>query len=269
MLGHHPALITRIPAARFVGGQRGGPASTRRENRCPGVGRGWNHRRVPTESPPGPVFPAHVRGEFETHVTFRCPDAEIDALAAWGRARGAGVTHIVLERGRTPSQPMLTLRAITTLSEARDAAAALVRAAHARGFAAVRVKIEAAPWHAGVPGTDAEAAALDRAHYFEHHVKLLLDPGFDAAALAGLVARHAAHLSYNARRRRDDGRHERFVTQRCRAVGNATAAAELDALVRELGRHDHHILTVEREFVVHDDGEALDLGWIDEKGDRT
>ncbi|MDI2131673.1 hypothetical protein [Yinghuangia seranimata] len=219
------------------------------------------------------AFPDHVPGEFETHVTFRCADAHFDALAAWGTARGTGVTHIVLDRGQSVSQPMLTLRATTTLAAARDAAAELVGAARADGFHPVRVKVEAAPWHEGVPATDAEGAELGPAHYFEHHVKLLLDTGFDAAAhaaLAALVAPHAAHLSHNARRRRDDGRHERFVTQRRRAVGDRSAARALDDLVAALTRAGHRVLSVEREFVVFDDDETLDDGWIIEKrGDRA
>ncbi|HSA51022.1 MAG TPA: hypothetical protein VLH10_13080 [Yinghuangia sp.] len=215
-----------------------------------------------------PVFPGHVRGEFETHVTFRCAGAEIDALAAWGRTRGAGMTHIVLARGHTVSQPMLTLRATTTLNAARQTARDLVHAARAHGFHAVRVKVEAAPWHDGVPATDTEAAALGSDYYFEHHVKLLLEPGCDTGQLAALAVRHTAHLSHNARRRRPDGHQERFVTQRCRRVGNVSAAGRLDVLVRELHRLGHHILSREREFVVFDDDRTLDHGWIDEKGDR-
>ncbi|WP_101896959.1 hypothetical protein [Embleya scabrispora] len=216
-------------------------------------------------------FPEDAPGDFETHVTFRCADADIDALTAWGRERGAGMTHIVLGRGRTPSQPMLTLSARTTLGAARTAAARLATAAGARGFRAVRVKIEAAPWHDAVPSTDAAAAALGDTYYFEHHVKLLLDPGPDGAAPAGLVAlatRHDAHLSHNARRRRDDGRLERFVTQRCRGVGDGTAARELASLTEALTASGRHIVSIEREFVVFDDAESLDHGWIEEKGDR-
>lgn len=223
---------------------------------------------MPIQTTPPSAFPGHVRGEFETHVTFRCADAEIDALGAWGRERGAGLTHIVLDRGRTVSQPMLTLRATTTLAEARDAAAELTGAARQNGFRAVRVKVEAAPWHAGVPADDADAAALGSAYYFEHHVKLLLEPGCDTRELVELAVHHGAHLSHNARHRREDGHQERFVTQRARGVGNARAAHQLDLLVEALRRADYRILSREREFVVFDDDESLDHGWIDERSDR-
>lgn len=78
----------------------------------------------------------------------------------------------------------------------------------------VRIKVEAAPWNDGVPERDADAV---EGRYFEHHVKLLLP---DAAAgtlvsLTRLLEPHQARLSRNARRQRDDGRHERFATQRC------------------------------------------------------
>jgi hypothetical protein len=216
-------------------------------------------------------FPEDVLGDFETHVTFRCPDTRVDALERWGREKGAGMTHIVLGRGGTPSQPMLTLRGRTTLAEARTAAAGLAGAARLCGFLAVRVKIEAAPWHAAVPATDAEAAALGPAYYFEHHVKLLLEPGAGAdelAVLAALAEPHSAHLSHNARRHRDDGHQERFVTQRCRGAGDATAARQLDELTAMLAAKRYRIASVEREFVVSDDDETLDHGWIEEKRDR-
>ncbi|UGQ12809.1 hypothetical protein LO772_04080 [Yinghuangia sp. ASG 101] len=223
---------------------------------------------MPIQTARPSVFPRDLRGEFETHVTFRCAAAEVDALAAWGRERGAGLTHIVLDRGHTTSQPMLTLRATTTLAEARDAAGALADAAREAGFRAVRVKVEAAPWHPGVPATDADAAALGPAYYFEHHVKLLLEQHRDTRELAAIAIRHGAHLSHNARRHRADGRRERFVTQRSRGVGNARAADQLDALIAVLHATHHRILSHEREFVVFDDGATLDDGWIDERIDH-
>lgn len=145
------------------------------DSRTPAVGPIWNPRRVPTTTA-HVHFPEDVPGDFETHVTFRCSDADIAPLTIWGRERGAGMTHIVLGCGRTPSQPMLTLGARTTLGAARRAATRLAAGAGACGFHAVRVRIEAAPWHAAVPATDA-AAALGHAYFFEHHVKLVLGPG--------------------------------------------------------------------------------------------
>src|SRR4051812_13031477 len=47
-------------------------------------------------------------GEFETHVTVSAADGSaLDALRAWAESHGLTFHHIVLERGRTPSQPMV------------------------------------------------------------------------------------------------------------------------------------------------------------------
>ena len=48
-------------------------------------------------------------GHFETHVTARADGpAGVEALRAWAARRGLKFHHIVLDRGRTPSQPMVT-----------------------------------------------------------------------------------------------------------------------------------------------------------------
>ncbi|MET8776853.1 hypothetical protein ABZV58_17770 [Nocardia sp. NPDC004654] len=139
----------------------------------------------------------------------------------------------------------------------------------AAGFPVVRTKIEAAPSAAGVPATDTEAVALGESYYFEHHIKLLLDSGADTSALARLAGVHAAHLSVNARRVRTDGRVERFVTQRCRLVGDPVAAARCAALTAALEAEKHRILSAEREFVVYDSDESIDSGWIDENEEHS
>ncbi|WP_449481985.1 hypothetical protein [Streptomyces avidinii] len=156
---------------------------------------------------------------YETHVTVRCPDpAELARLEAWAGERELKVTHIVLARGRMPSQPMLTL-------PGRTAHEALVPRLRASGFDPVRVKVETVPWTTDRPGPGGG--------YFEHHLKLRLPAGYDRAALESLAAGHGAHVSWNARRVLDGARHERFVTQRCRgAAREATAAC--DALVAAL-----------------------------------
>lgn len=207
------------------------------------------------------------RGDFEAHLTVRADGTEqLDALERYAAAHGLKFAHIVLARGRMVSQPMLTVRASGTLAAVRDSIAELHDRLEAAGFPVVRAKIEATPWSAGVPSTDADALALGPRYYFEHHVKLLLDPDFPAADLAALAQAHSAHLSANARRTRPDGRTERFVTQRCRLVGDATATARYDELLASLRAQHHEILSAEREFVVHDTDESIDDGWITESG---
>ncbi|MDK0523131.1 hypothetical protein [Streptomyces sp. ML-6] len=213
---------------------------------------------------------AEFEGEFETHLTVRfdprADGAEEDArLARWARRHGLKLTRIVLDRGAVPDQPMLTERGRGSLSGQRAAAELRAQALRAAGFPVIRVKIEAAPWNEDVPRTADEAAALSPDCHFEHHVKLLLSGGSDLLAARAAAERHGAHLSRNARRTDGPGRHERFVTQRCRAVGRPGARARLDALLRALDDAGLEVLETEEEFVVHDDHPAVDAGWIDER----
>ncbi|MEU8780122.1 hypothetical protein [Streptomyces sp. NPDC048637] len=209
------------------------------------------------------------------HLTVRDDgDREVAGhLAVYAAAHHMKCVHILLEQGEVTSQPMLTLRGAGTYEEVRSQAAGKADGLRAAGFDVVRTKIEATPWSAGVPGTDEEAAELGPDYYFEHHLKLVLARSAPAGSLLALAVRHGAHLSRNARRARSDGRVERFVTQRCRMVGLATAGQRLDALSGQLRSAGHRIASVEREFVVHDGNLALDAGWLDEEcavtGERT
>jgi len=217
-------------------------------------------------------FPPDVVGAFETHVSVRTDD--VDALAARAAGYGWRVAHIVLARGRFASQPMLGARTHDTLRAVRRRADDVVGRLRDDGFTVTRVKIEAEPSHAGVPLTDVQALGHGTSRYFEHHVKLVLPADVDEGALVTLVRPHGAHLSRNARRIRADGLVERFVTQRCRGVGDRTAARAARALVHALsapaiGCGPVAIAGVEREFVVYDDNDALDTGWIEAERRRT
>ncbi|MEU0560636.1 hypothetical protein [Dactylosporangium sp. NPDC006015] len=182
-------------------------------------------------------------GDYETHVTV-----DFDPrLAAWASAAGLKYTRIRLDRGGHADQPMLTGRGRGDLAGQRAAAGALVERLRGDGFTVRRVKIEAPPWHPVVP-----------AGYFEHHVKLVLTAA-DIDAARSVAVRHGAHLSRNARRTRDDGRHERFVTQRCHDVDRTGARRRLDALLAEL---PFVPVEVEEEYVLVDDNPGLDAGWI-------
>ncbi len=102
--------------------------------------------------------PALFDGDFEAHLTVRT--AAPEALARYASSHGLKFAHILLERGRVPSQPMLTLRRSGTLPAVREAVEDTARGLRAAGFDVVRTKIEASPWATGVPETDEEAAAL-------------------------------------------------------------------------------------------------------------
>jgi hypothetical protein len=210
---------------------------------------------------------AEFDDQFETHLTVRptAPD-HLARLREWAAARRLKFTHIVLVRGATPSQPMLTRHGHGPLSGELGRAAELALALRADGFDVTRVKIEAAPWNRGVPQSDDEAAGDPPERYFEHHVKILLPPTADLAAIVALARRHGAHVSHNALRHRDDGQQERFVTQRVHNLGAPAARANLDALLAALRAAQHEILDVEEEYVVHDSNLSLDAGWINAAG---
>lgn len=207
------------------------------------------------------------QGDFESHVTVRLAGGEdTRALRDWAAARGLKFTHIVLARGSTASQPMLTRHGRGRLADERARAEALAGEIGATGFVVTRIKIEAAPSAEGVPQSNEEGARAAADQYFEHHVKLLLQPGVDLPALAALAESYAAHLSRNALRSRADGREERFVTQRCRGVGRPTARRHLDALLSALAAGAYEVLEVEEEFVVYDSDLSVDAGWIAAEG---
>jgi hypothetical protein len=203
-------------------------------------------------------------GEFESHITVRAEGLSIvDALRDWATVMGLKFHHIVLDRGLTPSQPMVGRRGCGYLSGEMISAADLRRRLAAEGFTVSRIKIEAAPWNNDVPTSDEEAVNLHPGRYFEHHVKLALNPEANIPALISLAQEHAAHLSRNALRVRADGQTERFVTQRCYGVGRSTARERLGVLLASLAEGGYKVLNVEEEFVVHDSDPSVDTGWLD------
>ncbi|WP_278264155.1 nucleotidyl transferase AbiEii/AbiGii toxin family protein [Nocardia sp. AG03] len=206
-------------------------------------------------------------GNFEIHLTVRAASAtELAAVESFGVRREMKFTHIVLARGRVADQPMLTLRhtgdlaSVTALAES---AAADLRAAD---FALIRTKIEADYRARGVPATDRRARELGSRYYFEHHIKVVLPADADLVALAAACAGHHAHVSANARRVREDGRAERFVTQRCTLSGRHSAEHRLGLLRAVLREHGYEILSTEQEFVVFDSDESVDDGWLSADG---
>ncbi|USC48250.1 hypothetical protein K7395_16630 [Streptomyces filamentosus] len=215
---------------------------------------------------------------YESHMTVLCEGDELRRLERWAALRpDVKFTHIALARGRTASQPMLTLRGSRPSYEDELAAVRETGAALAGdGFAVARVKVECAPWAAEVPRDDADVVGEKHPHgrrHFEHHVKLLLEGlekaeegeenDGDRADLVAVAVRHGAHVSWNARRVRADGREERFVTQRCHRTGDRRAALALDALLAELAAYGYEVVDVEREYVLLDSGPELDEGWLE------
>lgn len=203
-----------------------------------------------------------IDGTFETHITVAAGDAE--GLSAFAAEHGLKFLHIELDRGCTPSQPMLTLRGSGAFDQQQADVRDWCERLQAVGIRPVRVKIEVTPWSAGVPQTDLEAREEPAERYFEHHIRVRLpsERVADLLAVTDIAERHGARLSRNARRRGPGGGHERFVNQRCRPVGRAAATERLDALVADLRAAGQEVESVEQEYVVHDSHLGLDRGWL-------
>ena len=205
------------------------------------------------------------RGDFETHFTITLDESgNLAALSDWGQHHELKCLAIVLDRGTAPSQPMLTRHSRGTLTQEKANAAEISRQLTEAGFTVSRIKIEAAPTNADVPRSDAEAGVqTDR--YFEHHLKILLESDTDLMPLKQIAEQHAAHLSRNALKFREDGKQERFVTQRCFSAGSVTAHQQFELLLHALTTASYTLLKTEAEFVVYDSNLALDDGWIQSK----
>ncbi|MEV6965100.1 nucleotidyl transferase AbiEii/AbiGii toxin family protein [Hamadaea sp. NPDC051192] len=200
---------------------------------------------------------------FEIHLTV---GYDLGRAAAVAQRHGAKFAHIMLDRGGQQSQPMITISSTGTLKAQHKLVTRWHRILSKAELYVFRTKVEGAPWNDGVPDTDDEARREPAGRYFEHHVKLLLP---DASAtrlieLTQLVEPFGARLSRNARRHRDDGRHERFVTQRCFGVGRSGAREQLDALLAALRTRSEEIVEVEAEYVFEDSRLAYDDGWLTE-----
>lgn len=202
-------------------------------------------------------------GEFETHITVGLKDSnQFEALQAWGIARGLKFIHIVLDRGIHVSQLMLTRHGKGGLTDQLKIASDSSKSLNAEGLSVARIKIEAAPWNQDVPQSNAEAVNHPGDRYFEHHIKLLLEPSANIVTLRELAEAHSAHLSRNVLRIRNDDYRERFVTQRCLAVGRVEARQQLQNLLNAIAPLGYLVIEVEEEFVVYDSNLKIDAGWI-------
>jgi hypothetical protein len=203
------------------------------------------------------------RGEFEIHLTI-ATERPVELLRNWAAARHLKFSHILLDAGQTPSQPMVTVESRGTQAEARGIAAKIASDMAASGFTVVRTKIEASPRNVGVPQTASQVEQSPPGAHFEHHVKILLPVTADVAALRDLTRSQGGHLSLNARRMREGSAQERFVTQRCYGVSLKDARRQLARLLRALRTAPVDLLEVEQEYVVFDSHVDLDRGWITE-----
>ncbi len=193
-------------------------------------------------------------GSFEVHLTVAVDSPQAaDQLQSWCTQRGLKYLRIVLARGQSPDQPMVSWRqAGTRLQEVRQVAHDRAAEIEHAGWPVVRVKIEAAPTNGEIPIHDAEVAEHPATHYFEHHLKLLRTVGADRGALLETCRQHGGHLSRNALREPVDGQEERFVTLRHFGVGRNTSMQRLAALTEALIQAGERVLSSVSDFSVYD-----------------
>jgi non-canonical purine NTP pyrophosphatase (RdgB/HAM1 family) len=201
-------------------------------------------------------------GTFEAHITVIADGAAaIDRFCGFCDDAWIKAVLIELPEGKTRSQPMTASYHHGTLREALDQVFDIARRLAAADFDVTRVKLEAVGRNREIPET-AEQAAADPGGYFEYHIKVLVEAGADRAPLAAACERHGAHLSRNARKIRDDGVAERFVTLRVYGVGRAEAEARFAALSDEVAALGHPLGQRIREYTVYDSDEGVDAGWL-------
>lgn len=107
-------------------------------------------------------------GEFEIHLTVVSGSGagsgpvagDEGRIRRWAEHHRVKYTRIVLDRGATPDQPMLTVRGVGGLSAQRVAASVWTGRLGAAGFGVARVKIEAAPWNEDVPRSPGRAETV-------------------------------------------------------------------------------------------------------------
>ena len=91
-------------------------------------------------------------GKFETHITVCLKDLDrVEALEQWGINHGLKLLHIVLDRGVTVSQLMLTRHGRGSLTNELKTAFDSSQSLNAEGFTVTRIKIEVPQWNHSVP----------------------------------------------------------------------------------------------------------------------
>ncbi|UQN10669.1 hypothetical protein [Deinococcus sp. QL22] len=198
---------------------------------------------------------------FEVHVTTAAMDA--NRLQAYRAAcRELGVKALVIELAPgVPVQPMTCLRVWGTPETALQAARDLGAALETQGFPTQRIKIEAAPWNAGVPVSAEDAAHEPAGRYFEFHARLVIAADANLGILELLCAAQGAHLSRNPLKTRLDGQQERFVTLRVGGMGRTEAEGQAAVLTRYLEQAGWTVEDTVMEYCLYDDHRALDAAW--------
>jgi hypothetical protein len=196
---------------------------------------------------------------FELHITV----AQTVDLEAFKRfCYTAGIKALVIDLGaEQPVQPMTCSRITGSFSEAMIKANQLREVLTNAGFEVTRVKLEAAPWNAGVPESELQAQKVPSGNYFEHHTKLKLPKNANLRLLEMLCQTNNAHLSRNAFKVCSDGTSERLITQRHYGLGFVSASLRFNAFLEVLKSFDFIVEKTVSEYCVFDSNLQLDAGW--------
>ncbi len=204
----------------------------------------------------------HLRGEtragtFEAHVTVAACD--LDAFRAACSELSIKCITIELARGETRHQPMTGSFHRGELPEVEREVVAIAQELAKRGFEVTRTKVERhGHLEETTPATDDEARRAPRTCYFEYHIKLVVSPDADLAALGARFASLGAHMSRNARNENN----ERFVTLRVRDAGRRAAEARFAEVLALCESEKLEVRSRIREYTVLDTNLDLDRGWL-------
>jgi len=206
-----------------------------------------------------------MANSYETHITIDSSESRsVQRLAQYVESRNMKWTQILLSSGQVPDQPMITFWGIGTLQIQLDHARRVCRELENLGCSVVRLKVEKQLYELDEVNFKLieTSVAPEPTLYFEHHLKLLLESDANLAELQKTIQPFDGRLSRNARRCRDDGLLERFVTQR---AYKSSAKESLDSVARlkqSLEYAEFEIIDAESECVLFDSNIELDADWL-------
>lgn len=197
-------------------------------------------------------------GEFEFHITASLLSNQTAEFRQVCESLGAKAIIIDLTQGATPTQPMLCG---VSSGKPEDVFKTMRKfeSELSKSFKIIRIKIEASLKNKGIPKNEIEYDNEDC--YFEHHVKIKLDPNMDLDQLALELKSFDAHLSHNAISR-DSCFHEYFATQRVKGFGLNEALVQFQKLNSFFESEGIPMTKSIREYNIFDSDINVDAGWM-------
>lgn len=205
-----------------------------------------------------------MNGTFEAHITTAIESkTEQERFRQLCHALGVKCVVIELPQGDLRQQPMTASYHRGPIAQVVTDVVHLTQSIRQEHFPIARLKLEAVATNNGIPETEGELSAFPPTCYFEHHIKLLLDPGTDFGELDAICQKHQAHLSSNALKQQSNGTQERFLTLRHYHTGRIQSFDRLERLTEDLKSAGFQIAGKLREYSLFDSRVALDAGWIE------